>query len=142
MPTARQTRLRIPGPEADAKDVKAFGRYRAMAFITGFMLIFLTLEMVLKYVFQVNGVDAAGHANDVFGSWVAILHGWIYVIYVVTVFDLWSRMRWSFGRILALIGGGVVPVLSFVMEHRAGSWLRADLQRRQEHRAASANAPG
>jgi len=32
-------------------------------------------------------------------------------------------MRWSFGRILALIAGGVVPVLSFVMERRAQGWF-------------------
>jgi len=122
-----------PGPEqttqpaAPTLDVPrartAFGRYRVMAFVTGSFLLLLCVEMLLKYVLQVNGVDASGEPRGVIGSWIAIVHGWIYVIYAVTVFDLWSRMRWSFGRILALIAGGVVPVLSFVMERRAHRWF-------------------
>lgn len=96
----------------------AFARYRVMAFVTGGMLLLLCLEMLLKYVVGVNG-----RGEPVLGDWIAILHGWIYVVYAITVFDLWSRMRWSFGRILALIAGGVVPVLSFVMERRAHGWF-------------------
>src|SRR5699024_8911017 len=79
--------------------------------------------MLLKYVVQVNGFG-----QPVIGSWVAFVHGWIYVIYAVTVFDLWSRMRWSFGRIVVLIAGGVIPVLSFVMATRAPGWVERRLQ--------------
>jgi len=49
------------------------------------------------------------------------------VIYLVTVFDLWSRMRWGFGRIVVMIAAGVVPVLSFVVERKAGRWVSADI---------------
>ena len=108
-----------PIPTLDVPKARAaFGRYRVMAFVTGGMLLLLCVEMLLKYVFQVNGPGEA-----VLGDWIAIVHGWIYVIYAVTVFDLWSRMRWSFGRIVALIAGGVVPVLSFIMEVRARGWF-------------------
>ncbi len=108
-----------PNPTLDVPKARAaFGRYRVMAFVTGGMLLLLCVEMLLKYVLQVNGPDEA-----VLGDWIAIIHGWIYVVYAVTVFDLWSRMRWSFGRILALIAGGVVPVLSFIMEARALAWF-------------------
>ena len=99
-----------------------------MAFVTGGFLLLLCVEMLLKYGLQVNGVSTPGDlwsARPVLGDWIAIVHGWIYVIYAATVFDLWSRMRWSFGRILALIAGGVVPVLSFVMERRAKGWFEA-----------------
>lgn len=108
-----------PNPALDVPKARAaFGRYRVMAFVTGGMLLLLCVEMFLKYVLQVNGPD-----QPVIGNWIAIVHGWIYVVYAITVFDLWSRMRWSFGRILALIAGGVVPVLSFVMEARARRWF-------------------
>lgn len=103
----------------------AFGRYRVMAFVTGGMLLVLCLEMLLKYVFHAGGVDADGAPQPVIGTWIAIVHGWIYMIYAITVFDLWSRMRWSFGRIVALIAGGVIPVLSFIMEARARRWFEA-----------------
>ncbi|WP_159621479.1 DUF3817 domain-containing protein [Ruania rhizosphaerae] len=122
------------GSTTDAQDMRdrgAFTRYRIMAFITGGMLLLLCLEMLLKYVVQVNGVNADGSARPVIGSWVAFVHGWIYVVYAVTVFDLWSRMRWGFGRIVLLIAGGVIPVLSFVMEQKAGRWVTETLQARQ-----------
>ncbi|MFV0425823.1 MAG: DUF3817 domain-containing protein [Beutenbergiaceae bacterium] len=100
----------------------ALRRYRIMAFITGGMLLLLCVEMVLKYLLQLNGVDAEG-PRPVLGDWIAIVHGWIYVVYALTVFDLWSRMRWSFGKIGALIAGGVIPILSFVMEAKARGWF-------------------
>jgi integral membrane protein len=93
-------------------------RYRVMAWITGTMLLVLCLEMLLKYVFHAGGVDAAGHAEPVLGTWVAIAHGWIYVIYLVTVAQLWSAMRWSAGRLVTMAAAGVVPVMSFVLERR------------------------
>lgn len=116
-------------PASDAQEMKdrgAFTRYRIMAFVTGGMLLLLCLEMLLKYVVQVNGFG-----EPVLGSWIAFVHGWIYVVYAVTVFDLWSRMRWSFGRIVVLIAGGVIPVLSFVMEQKAQGWTDATLAGRR-----------
>ena len=121
-------------PASDAQEMKdrgAFTRYRIMAFVTGGMLLLLCLEMLLKYVVQVNGAG-----EPVLGSWIAFVHGWIYVVYAVTVFDLWSRMRWSFGRIVVLIAGGVIPVLSFVMEQRALGWTETTLAERREQPAA------
>lgn len=119
-----------------------FARYRIMAYITGAFLILLVVEMTLKYVFQVGGTDELGHAQPVLGTWIAIVHGWIYVIYAFTVFHLWTFMRWSFGRLVTLILGGVVPVLSFVMEARARRWFDDDLPSRLDHaeRLAAARA--
>ncbi|MHB1064210.1 MAG: DUF3817 domain-containing protein [Georgenia sp.] len=117
----------------------AFARYRVMALVTGTMLLVLVLEMVLKYVLQLNGTEVPGQwtsARPVLGSWVAIVHGWIYVVYALTVFNLWSSMRWGLGRVAALIAGGVVPLLSFVMERRARRWVEADLPALLARRAA------
>ncbi|MDM7831944.1 DUF3817 domain-containing protein [Cellulomonas edaphi] len=94
-------------------------RYRVMAWITGTMLLLLCLELVLKYGFHANGYDAAGNANPVIGNWVAFAHGWIYVVYLVTVVNLWSTMRWRLGRLATLAAAGVVPVMSFVLERKA-----------------------
>lgn len=102
----------------------AFNRYRVMAFVTGAFLLLLTLEMLMKYVLR--GGDAF------LGAWVAIVHGWIYVVYLITVFQLWSFMRWDFGRMALLVGAGLVPVLSFVMEPRAKRWFDAELPGRVE----------
>ncbi|MDX5318333.1 MAG: DUF3817 domain-containing protein [Actinomycetes bacterium] len=109
-----------------------YSRYRIMAMITGGMLLLLTLEMVLKYVFQLNGVAESGEPEPVIGTWVAIIHGWIYAVYAVAVFQIWSFMRWSLVRLALLVLGGVIPVLSFVMEARARHWFEAGLPDRVE----------
>ena len=96
----------------------ATSRYRVMAWITGTLLLLLCLELVLKYVFHANGVDASGTPNPVIGAWIAYAHGWVYVIYLVTVFDLWSKMRWRVGRLATMAAAGVVPVMSFVLERK------------------------
>lgn len=101
----------------------ALTRYRVMAFVTGGMLLLLCLEMVLKYVFN--------HGQPVLGTWIAIVHGWIYVIYLVTVVDLWSSLRWGLGRLVILVLSGVVPFLSFVAERRTSQDVRALIQRRR-----------
>lgn len=116
----------------DRRARAAYSRYRAMAFVTGSMLLLLTLEMVLKYLFKAGGVSETGTPLPVLGTWVAIVHGWIYAVYAVSVFHLWSMMRWSIGRGALLILGGVIPVLSFVMEARARHWFAADLPGRLE----------
>jgi integral membrane protein len=112
-----------------ARARSAFARYRIMAFVTGGMLLLLTLEMVLKYVVHAAGVDDAGEPRPVLGTWIAFAHGWVYVVYLVTVFDLWSRMRWGGARILVLVAAGVVPVLSFIVEPRAAHWVERELAR-------------
>ena len=91
-------------------------RYRAMAWITGTLLLLLCVELVLKYVVHANGVDAAGTPRPVIGAWIAYAHGWVYVVYLVTVFDLWSKMRWRLGRLATMAAAGVVPVMSFILE--------------------------
>ncbi len=118
--------------EVERKGRSAFNAYRVMAFVTGTMLLVLCLSMILKYGF--NG----GQPVPILGSWVAIVHGWIYVIYIVTVFNLWSTMRWGFGRIIALVAGGVVPALSFIMEGRAKHWFEADMPALRARAAARA----
>lgn len=102
----------MAGKDWVAKATGALGRYRVMAWVTGVMLLVLVVEMLLKYV--------VGAPDDVMRwiEWVPFAHGWIYVVYLVTVVDLWSTMRWSFGRLAALVLAGVVPVLSFVVERR------------------------
>ena len=103
---------------SDVRREGALRRYRVMAWVTGVMLLVLTAEMVLKYGFHAGGVGEDGSPRPVIGTWVAFAHGWIYVVYLVTVIDLWSKLRWRLGRLVTMVLAGVVPVMSFVMERR------------------------
>lgn len=99
------------------KDAAALRRYRVMAVVTGVMLLILVAEMTIKYGFK------AGDDVMQWIGWIPFAHGWIYVIYLITVYDLWSRMRWGFNRLWVMVFGGVVPVLSFVVEKRTHGWV-------------------
>jgi integral membrane protein len=89
----------------------ALSRYRFMAILTGVMLLVLCVELFFKYLVPVDAVVA-------YMSWVPFAHGWIYVVYLVTVLDLWAKMRWGFGRLTTMVFAGVVPVMSFVLEKK------------------------
>lgn len=93
-------------------------RYRVLAWITGTMLLLLCVEMILKYVLQLPGFNVDGDPRSEAARIIAMVHGWVYVIYLVTCFDLWSTMRWRLGRLVTLALAGVVPVMSFVLERR------------------------
>ncbi|MGV8977000.1 MAG: DUF3817 domain-containing protein [Cellulomonas sp.] len=104
------------------KGREALQRYRVMAWVTGTMLLILCVELVLKHVVHV-GPDVVRWI-----SWVPFAHGWIYVVYLATVLDLWSKMRWGFGRLVAMALAGVVPVMSFVLERRVHADAAARLE--------------
>ncbi|WP_250445166.1 DUF3817 domain-containing protein [Actinotalea sp. C106] len=104
--------LDVAGKSWVTKAEGALRRYRVMAWVTGVMLLVLVVEMLIKYVLD------AGPEVLRWIEWIPFAHGWIYVVYLVTVVDLWSTMRWGFGRLAAMVLGGVVPVMSFVVERR------------------------
>ena len=97
-------------PRAASRLAGSLLRYRVLAWVTGAFLLLLTVEIVVKY-----GLLSG---EPFLGTWIAIVHGWIYVVYLVTVLDLWSKLRWGLGRLVVLVLAGVVPGLSFVAERR------------------------
>lgn len=105
------------------KTAASLRRYRVMAYITGVFLLILCVEMIIRYALQ------APNSVVRWIAWIPYVHGWIYVLYLVTVVDLWGKVRWGFKRLAALVFAGVVPVLSFVVEamvHREVSERLAD----------------
>jgi integral membrane protein len=71
---------------------------------------------------------------------ILIVHGWIYVVYLLASFRLWSLLRWPFGRLFAMALGGVVPFLSFFVERPLHRIALADLARLEAEKAARAAA--
>jgi len=129
--TPQQTPAASPA-QAETAIRKARGalkRYRFMAILTGCMLLVLCVELLFKYVIPVEVVV------DYLG-WVPFAHGWIYVVYLVTVLDLWSKMRWGFGRLATMVFAGVVPVMSFILEKRVHADADAKLGALAERYAA------
>lgn len=93
-------------------------RYRVMAYLVGTLLIVLTLVgLPLKYVY----------GDDTVVLWTAIPHGWLYMVLLITAFDLGRRAKWSVWRLLAIALAGTVPFLSFVAERSATKDVKAKL---------------
>lgn len=109
------------------KALKAEKTFRVAAYVTGGMLLLLTFEMILKYGFGVE-IEAGGPFGFLalvptdtvvainISTWILIVHGWLYVVYLFTCFQLWSAMRWPITYFPLLALGGVVPFLSFITE--------------------------
>ncbi|MGP9018487.1 DUF3817 domain-containing protein [Streptomyces sp. BR1] len=93
-------------------------RYRAMAYITGVLLVLLTLGVIAKYVLDMNG------AAD-FTKIVGIAHGWLYVIYLVVAFDLGSKAKWPVGKQLWVLLAGTIPTAAFFVERKVSREVEA-----------------
>ena len=93
----------------------ALTRYRVMAYVTGVLLLVLVLvAMPLKYIWhQETAVAIVGPA-----------HGFLYMVYLVTAFDLAVRAKWRFVRTVLVLLAGTVPVMSFYAERKVTGWVR------------------
>ncbi|MDJ0321346.1 DUF3817 domain-containing protein [Pseudarthrobacter sp. PS3-L1] len=143
-PAARKKR-RFGGTEAQIRSALKF--YKVLAYLTGSMLLLLCAELISRYVFGaslfIGGTNAATGQPHTFGFTdsdpkgvvggvnvsvtILIVHGWMYVVYLMSTFRLWTLMRWPFTKMLVLALGGVVPFLSFFVEKRFHRDVEAEL---------------
>ena len=115
---------RFAGTPAQIRTAATF--YKVLAYATGVMLLLLCAEMLIKYVWQlelfIGGTLLDGSSNSLgfvnraditeginVSLAILIIHGWMYVIYLLADFRLWSVMRWPFSRFITIALGGVVP---------------------------------
>jgi integral membrane protein len=112
--------------------------YKVASFITGFMLLAITVLFAIRLSSQQElwlagppgfltlehySVDAMGNKVGLPSAGLdltmvsLILHGWFYVLYLYSDYRIWSLLRWNFKRFLIIAAGGVVPLLSFFTEH-------------------------
>lgn len=97
-----------------------FTRYRVMAYVTGVLLVLLTLSMIAKYVLDIDG------AAD-FTRVVSIAHGWLYVVYLVFAFDLGSKAKWPVRKQLWVLLAGTIPTAAFFVERKVSHELAEQL---------------
>nr|WP_239476430.1 DUF3817 domain-containing protein [Nocardia arizonensis] len=90
-------------------------RYRVLAWFTGIWLLLLTGEMIAKYIFDVDTPN-----------WIAMVHGWVYFVYLLVTADLAVKVRWSRWRTVGTLIAGTVPLLSFFVEHVNAKKVKAD----------------
>lgn len=94
-------------------------RYRIMAIVTGTFLLLVFAGLAAKSLFDVS--DGFKTVTGI----IAMTHGWIYIVYLAATIHLWLLMRWGLGRLVIMGLGGIVPFLSFFLEHRFAEEVKA-----------------
>lgn len=131
-----------PRPETFPQIRSSLKFYQVTAYVTGIMLLLLCVEMLLKYGFgteiELGGAYGfiafvpSGTVQAVnLSIGILIAHGWLYVLYLMACFRLWTFMRWPFLKLALLATGGVVPFLSFIVEVIATRQISTHLASRE-----------
>jgi integral membrane protein len=94
---------------------KALLGYRVLAWTTGIWLIALCYEMVMKYVYGVEGLN-----------WIAVVHGWVYFVYLLFTANLAVKVRWPIGKTVGVLLAGTIPLVGIIVEH----FQTADIKQR------------
>ncbi len=98
-----------------------FKTYRVLAYIVGVMLILGTIGSALKYLLP-EGSSLQELGESMWPVWV--IHGWIFMVYVVIAFVLTQRAGWPLPRFLLMMIAGLIPGLIFWVERRVATQLR------------------
>ncbi len=127
---------------------KVIGFYRVSSYVTGIFLLLLMITWGIRRLpflgydlwlmgpngfitFESYGVEGEG-LPDVGANltvWILIVHGWLYVVYLLADFRLWTLLRWPFTRFLFIALGGIVPLLSFYTEAKYAKVAQAELEK-------------
>lgn len=91
-------------------------RYRVAAYTVGVMLLIACTASLVKHAF--DGPDFL---------WVWFIHGYFYLVYLGLAFDLYRRVSWPLRRLAEMLVAGLLPGLTFVIEHRVRRFARAEL---------------
>ena len=133
-------------PSQVPKIRKVLKFYRVSSFVTGIFLILLMITWGIRRLpfrgddlwllgpngfitFEDYGVEGEGLPTIGINLTILILivHGWLYVVYLIADFRVWTLMRWSFTRFLIIGLGGIVPLLSFYTEAKYGKIAEQEL---------------
>ena len=103
---------------------RLFVAYRVLAMIVGVLLAFCALvALPLKY-FAPEGSDLQQFGESASIMWV--VHGWVFMIYVVVTFLLARRARWSVPFTALVLAAGLIPLIIFWVERRVVERVRAE----------------
>jgi integral membrane protein len=97
-------------PARTARTARALRWFKVMAILAGLAMFVLIAEMVLKY----------GYDDEVL-SWWSPVHGLIFMVFVFTVWNLGTLLRWSIGRMVAIVLGACIPLVAFWIERRVAA---------------------
>lgn len=101
-----------------------YSGYRVLALLVGVLLAFCSFVAApLKYL-ATEGSGLQRFGEDASIVWV--VHGWVFMIYVVVAFLLARRAGWTIQFTVLMLVAGLVPLLIFWVERRVAQRVRAE----------------
>ena len=92
-------------------------RYRVMSYVTAVWLLVFCGFMVAKYGFDTGDTTV-----------VSQIHGVLFIVYVIFAFDLGSKARWPFGKLLWVLAVGCIPAAAFFVEPKITRDVRSMIE--------------
>lgn len=139
--------MSAPLPSQIPQIRKVLKFYRVSSYVTGVFLLLLMLTWGIRrlpflgfdlWLFGPNGfltLESYGVEGEGLPTtglnltvWILIIHGWLYVVYLIADFRVWTLMRWPVTRFLFIALGGIVPFLSFYTEAKFAKLAEKELQ--------------
>ncbi|CUR54649.1 conserved membrane hypothetical protein [metagenome] len=103
---------------------RLFTTYRVLAIVVGVLLVFgAFVALPLRYL-TTDGSDLQQLGETLSLVWV--VHGWVYMAYVVVAFLVARAARWTIPFTLLMLVAGLIPVLIFWVEHRVTQRTRVE----------------
>jgi integral membrane protein len=96
-----------PTPTTVESIRKALLAYRVMAWTTGVWLIALCYEIYIRYVVKVDNPP----------TWIGVVHGWVYFIYLIATANLAVKVRWPIAKTIGVLLAGTIPLVGIIVEN-------------------------
>ncbi|MFC6708069.1 DUF3817 domain-containing protein [Flexivirga alba] len=106
-----------------AKVETALKFFRVMAVIAGVALLILCVELILHYGFHNEAL-----------AWWSPIHGLLFMVFMASVFNLGTKLRWTAVRMIGYICTAFVPVLSFWLERKVNAGVSALVEQADQGR--------
>ncbi|NLT30612.1 MAG: DUF3817 domain-containing protein, partial [Propionibacterium sp.] len=110
-----------------------------MAWVVGVLLVLLVLVgMPLKYIWPDVWLFGEPLGEQVV-FWTGVPHGWLYLVLLISAFNLKYKAKWEWGWFIKIALAGTVPFLSFVAEHFATKDVKRRIAAAEEKQARRKN---
>ena len=103
---------------------RLFTSYRVLAIVVGVLLAFCSLvALPLKYL-ATEGSDLQTFGENASILW--LVHGWVFIVYVVVTFLLARRAGWTIPFTVLALAAGLIPLVIFWVERSVVAKMRAE----------------
>ena len=101
---------------------RLFTSYRVLALVVGVLLAFCSLvALPLKYL-ATEGSDLQTFGENASILW--LVHGWVFIVYVVVTFLLARQAGWSIPFTVLALAAGLIPLVIFWVERSVVQRMR------------------